>query len=250
MDRGVWWAPVHGVTKSQTRLSTHAHRHDWVDLNDIRDRIEVSILVVIFHSSFASCPSEKLQEGYMGIFLHYVLQLQVNLQLSQSLNFFFLIKTIVEEKQQNYSSFSWCLSWADISSSSMRLPSSEHICLPLILRNTKPIEMFCPRQRWQLWSQVYYSYFPAARREGTFCPRSSALMDDSHLTALQNWRLMNTAVHCTCSNFYTRVEKLTRNRFPAQKWQRRVLFTRDLQSYRPGWTPRISPLRFIPLLPL
>ena len=25
MDRGDWWAIVHGVAKSQTRLSTHAH---------------------------------------------------------------------------------------------------------------------------------------------------------------------------------------------------------------------------------
>ena len=24
MDRGVWWATVHGVTENQTRLSTHA----------------------------------------------------------------------------------------------------------------------------------------------------------------------------------------------------------------------------------
>ena len=24
MDRGAWWATVHGVTKSRTRLSTHA----------------------------------------------------------------------------------------------------------------------------------------------------------------------------------------------------------------------------------
>ena len=24
MDRGAWWAIVHGITKSQTRLSTHA----------------------------------------------------------------------------------------------------------------------------------------------------------------------------------------------------------------------------------
>ena len=29
MDRGVWWATVHGVTKSQTQLSmcVHAHTH-------------------------------------------------------------------------------------------------------------------------------------------------------------------------------------------------------------------------------
>ena len=25
MDRGAWWATVHGVTKNQTRLSTHTH---------------------------------------------------------------------------------------------------------------------------------------------------------------------------------------------------------------------------------
>ena len=25
MDRGTWWATVHGVTKNQTQLSTHAH---------------------------------------------------------------------------------------------------------------------------------------------------------------------------------------------------------------------------------
>ena len=46
MDRGVWWAIVHRVAKSQTQLSTHAHRRDWADLNDIRDRIKVNILVV------------------------------------------------------------------------------------------------------------------------------------------------------------------------------------------------------------
>ena len=27
MDRGVWWAAVHWVTKSQIRLSTHGHTH-------------------------------------------------------------------------------------------------------------------------------------------------------------------------------------------------------------------------------
>ena len=25
IDRGAWWSTVHGVTKSRTRLSTHAH---------------------------------------------------------------------------------------------------------------------------------------------------------------------------------------------------------------------------------
>ena len=27
-DRGAWWATVHGVAKSQTRLSTHTHAHN------------------------------------------------------------------------------------------------------------------------------------------------------------------------------------------------------------------------------
>ena len=27
MDREAWWATVHGVTKNQTRLSTHTHTH-------------------------------------------------------------------------------------------------------------------------------------------------------------------------------------------------------------------------------
>ena len=25
MDTGTWWATIHGVTKSQTQLSTHTH---------------------------------------------------------------------------------------------------------------------------------------------------------------------------------------------------------------------------------
>ena len=29
MDRGDWWATVHGVTKSQTQLSEHAHTHGY-----------------------------------------------------------------------------------------------------------------------------------------------------------------------------------------------------------------------------
>ena len=31
MDRGAWWATVHGVAKSQTRLSNyHCHFHNWI----------------------------------------------------------------------------------------------------------------------------------------------------------------------------------------------------------------------------
>ena len=27
MDRRVWWASVHGISKSQTQLSTHTHKY-------------------------------------------------------------------------------------------------------------------------------------------------------------------------------------------------------------------------------
>ena len=44
MDRGAWWATVHGVAKSQTRLSKHTHtiigEHNkgsqFVDIQDMR----------------------------------------------------------------------------------------------------------------------------------------------------------------------------------------------------------------------
>ena len=29
MDRGAWWAAVHGVTQTWTRLSDLAHMHNW-----------------------------------------------------------------------------------------------------------------------------------------------------------------------------------------------------------------------------
>ena len=33
IDRGAWWAKVHGVTKSLTQLSTHAHTHTHTHMN-------------------------------------------------------------------------------------------------------------------------------------------------------------------------------------------------------------------------
>ena len=31
MDRGAWWARVHGIAKSWTRLSTHTHVSDYIN---------------------------------------------------------------------------------------------------------------------------------------------------------------------------------------------------------------------------
>ena len=32
MDRAAWWATVHGVTKSQTRLRNRAHTHNFINI--------------------------------------------------------------------------------------------------------------------------------------------------------------------------------------------------------------------------
>ena len=45
MDRGAWWVTVHGVTKSQTRLSTYTHtkkrctvnKSEWLPLGRVRE---------------------------------------------------------------------------------------------------------------------------------------------------------------------------------------------------------------------
>ena len=44
MDRGAWWATVHGVTKSQTRLkqlSTHAHTTESLYIYKNSDKIKI-----------------------------------------------------------------------------------------------------------------------------------------------------------------------------------------------------------------
>ena len=43
MERGVWWATVHGVTKSQTQLSDWAHTHISCRQNTKEERISESI---------------------------------------------------------------------------------------------------------------------------------------------------------------------------------------------------------------
>ena len=36
MDRGAWWATVHGAAKSQTGLSTDTHTHGWLVSSSIQ----------------------------------------------------------------------------------------------------------------------------------------------------------------------------------------------------------------------
>ena len=44
MDRGAWWATVHGVAKSQTRLSKqHTHTHTHIPLESKRARLSTQV---------------------------------------------------------------------------------------------------------------------------------------------------------------------------------------------------------------
>ena len=54
MDRGAWWATVHGVAKSQTGLSTHARPSRWVLKFYLhRSGGQIQSIVLIFASSTA-----------------------------------------------------------------------------------------------------------------------------------------------------------------------------------------------------
>ena len=45
MDRGAWWATVHGVTKSQTRLThTHTHTHTQVRVDPVHSHFQLKVL--------------------------------------------------------------------------------------------------------------------------------------------------------------------------------------------------------------
>ena len=48
MDSGTWWAAVHGVPKSQTRLSMHASKQ--APLGDLANGKEVECGPVGFHA--------------------------------------------------------------------------------------------------------------------------------------------------------------------------------------------------------
>ena len=48
MDRGAWWAEVHGVAKSWRRLSTQAHKHSYIQSKQFHCKcIKVLIFVEV-----------------------------------------------------------------------------------------------------------------------------------------------------------------------------------------------------------
>ena len=55
MDRGIWWATVHGVTQSQSQLSTHSYSH--------------SVKTVLKISNFALVPGWWRVVGYSLVML-------------------------------------------------------------------------------------------------------------------------------------------------------------------------------------
>ena len=53
MDRGAWWATVHGVSKSRTRLSTAQHWWKWAP------RPPLALVTCCVHQAESSCPRHK-----------------------------------------------------------------------------------------------------------------------------------------------------------------------------------------------
>ena len=54
MGRGAWWATVHGVTKSQTRLSTHTEKHKILSRHQISPHIDLIYFIFWLHWVFAA----------------------------------------------------------------------------------------------------------------------------------------------------------------------------------------------------
>ena len=62
MDRGAWWATVHGVTKSRTRLNdfTHSLTHSLKKINRENYYLRIILKLIGFYL-WASIPLEKIQ---------------------------------------------------------------------------------------------------------------------------------------------------------------------------------------------
>ena len=72
MDRGAWWAMVHVVTKSQTRLKSLSTILEWVDISSSRgssqsrDRTHVACLFCIGKLILYHCATWKAKVSYCG----------------------------------------------------------------------------------------------------------------------------------------------------------------------------------------
>ena len=57
MDRGTWWATVHGVAKSRTRLSDFTSLHIYITESQKQEFFSKFSNVYLF-ASFSKCPME------------------------------------------------------------------------------------------------------------------------------------------------------------------------------------------------
>ena len=70
MDRGAWWATVHGVTKSRTRLSTHRHTQS-VTIQLCRDLlIELFKFSGQFETRIPPVQVQWLKRPWVGLLFH------------------------------------------------------------------------------------------------------------------------------------------------------------------------------------
>ena len=63
MCREIWWAPVHGVTKSQARLSTDTHTHTHTHPTTTLSSLQVSGASFTCTFIFKFCESKRLSWG-------------------------------------------------------------------------------------------------------------------------------------------------------------------------------------------
>ena len=66
MDRGAWWAIVHTIAKSQTRLSEHTHEHNGNKLQQIRKYAQGILLNVknrLENSTFSRLKTDRWRRG-------------------------------------------------------------------------------------------------------------------------------------------------------------------------------------------
>ena len=97
MDRGAWWATVHGVEKSWTQLSTHAHTHTHTHTHTeecgkiIQFSSVIQSCLTLCDSIDCSMPGFPVHHQFLETGQIHVHRVSDAIQLSHSLSFFLLL---------------------------------------------------------------------------------------------------------------------------------------------------------------
>ena len=101
MDRGVWWATVHGVTKSQTQLSTRTHLHTHTHCSHHVQARAVSSLQAVCSPHKSKSKSRTiacslLQNTWTVLFMSFIINFSLGydshfLCICMSINFYWIL---------------------------------------------------------------------------------------------------------------------------------------------------------------